>query len=172
MKRIAINSRTWLATKAQYEASGKIFEVGDSLLFLDDPTKSVTATVKGTYAEQLEGSGISNAGLSAVNVTATGTAAQIIGGGISSTSAAAVSYTLPTATLLGAAAFAKRGTSLEFVVDNSVGESTVTVVASAGITAATAVITGGDTLTVAAGAVGLFKIYFLNETTALIYRLG
>lgn len=108
----------------------------------------------------------------AANATATLTAAQVKAGVITSTSAAATSLTLPTGALLGSALKAARGLWFEFAVDNSVGGNIVTVVASAGIVAATAVITGSATLTVGVGAVGLFKIYFLTATTAVIYRIG
>jgi plasmid maintenance system antidote protein VapI len=107
-----------------------------------------------------------------INVTATATAAQIKAGVIKSLSAAAVALTLPTAALLAAALDAREGTWFDFAVDNSAGANTVTVTASASITAATAVVTGGATLTVASGAVGLFRIYFSSITVAKIYRMG
>jgi len=107
----------------------------------------------------------------AINATATATAAQILAGYITSTSAAAVALTLPTATLLGTLIGAIRGTEVEFTVDNSVGANTITVTASTGITAATAVVTGSDTLTVASGKIGIFRIKFLTATTANISRI-
>lgn len=110
--------------------------------------------------------------LTALNSTGTLTAAGILGGIISSTSAAAVTATLPTAADLASAVGAKRGTTIDFAVDNSAGSNTVTVAASTGITAATAVITGGATLTVASGKVGFFRIYYISATVALIYRLA
>lgn len=109
--------------------------------------------------------------LVAINATATATAAQILSGYITSTSGAAVALTLPTATALGALIGAARGTEIEFTVDNSAGSNTVTVTVGAGITAATAVITGSDTLTVLSGKVGRFKILFLTATTALLSRV-
>lgn len=173
MKRI-VNTYTWSATLAEFQASEKVFEAGSILIVEDQPSAPILVTENGTFADQqgkIDGP-VKNHSLVAVNATATGTAAQILAGGITSTSAAAVAYTLPTGALLGAAANAARGTWLDFAVDNSVGANTVTVTPSTGITAATAVITGGATLTVAATAVGLFRIYFLTTTTAVIYRIG
>lgn len=108
----------------------------------------------------------------AVNTTATTTAAAILGGLITSTSAAAVALTLPLATALATAAGAVQGTSIDFMVDNSAGANTVTVTANTGIAAiAGPVITGGATLTVASGTVGMFRIYFTSATTAKIARI-
>lgn len=86
----------------------------------------------------------------AVNVTGAVTSAELLGKLITSTSAAAVSVTLPTATLLGVALAEKlgiettalRGQSLTFIVDNSAGANTVTVVVNTGITVNTPAITG------------------------------
>lgn len=107
----------------------------------------------------------------AQNATGTITAANLLKKYITSTSAAAVTLTLPTATLLGAALGAARGTEFDFTVDNSAGANIVTVAVGAGIVAGTAVITGSDTLTVAAGAIGKFKIIFKTATTAVLFRV-
>ena len=113
----------------------------------------------------------------AVDVTGSVTAAELLGKLITSTSAAAVAVTLPTATLLGQALAAKlgiettalQGHSMEFVVDNSAGANTVTVTVNTGITVNTPAITGGATLTVStANAVGIFRIVFTSATTAKI----
>jgi hypothetical protein len=64
---------------------------------------------------------------SAINTTATATAAQVKGGLITSTSAAAVTITLPTGTLLGAALGAAQGTMFDLVIDNTAGANTVTI---------------------------------------------
>lgn len=106
----------------------------------------------------------------AVNATATLTAAQVSNGLITSTSAAATSITLPTATILADQLQAKRGNDFSLIIDNSAGASTVTLVVNTGITAITAVITGGATLTVASGTVAYFRIYFTSITTAKIAR--
>lgn len=109
---------------------------------------------------------------SAINVSATATGAQLATGLVTSTSAAAVALTLPSAAELLAAIGGAIGTSFDLIVDNSAGANTVTVTASASITAATAVVTGGATLTVASGATGIFRIYFPSATVAKIYRVG
>jgi len=103
----------------------------------------------------------------AINATATATVDQINNGNITSTSAAATSITLPLPGLFNA----KQGVRKTFVIDNTAGASTVTVVASTGITTASA-ITGGTTLTVAAGAVGTFQLYFKDATHAILSRLA
>lgn len=112
--------------------------------------------------------------VNAINVTATATPAQIIGGAITSTSAAAVSITLPTATQLATAlGVTTRGTSFDFLVDNSAGANTVTLIVGTGITVTTPAITGGATLTVStANAVGWFRLVFTSLTTAKILRIA
>lgn len=106
----------------------------------------------------------------AFNVTGTITAANLLKRYITTTSAAAVSLTLPTATLLGAALGATRGDEFDFEIDNSAGANTLTVVVGTGIVAATPALTGGATLTVIAGTFGKFKIIFKDATNALIFR--
>lgn len=159
---------------------------GEWTAFPDD-TSLETLTVNGTGTfdevdtEYLGGNStlsiISNPILSegagaAYNVTATADADDVVAGLLTSTSAAAVDLTLPTATDLAAAANgAGQGTNFTFFVDNSAGSNTVTVTVNTGITAITAVVTGSATLTVAAGAVGMFRIYFINGTTAKLSRV-
>lgn len=109
---------------------------------------------------------------SAINATATATAAQLSTGLVTSTSVAATAITFPTAASLLSALGAAAGTSYDLIVDNSAGANTVTMTASATITAATAVVTGGATLTVASGATGIFRIYFTSATAAKVYRVG
>lgn len=109
----------------------------------------------------------------AINVTATATTDQILNGYITSTSAAAVSITLPTAAALATALGAKEGSSYEFTIDNSAGANTVTVIVGTGITVNTPAITGGATLTVSvANAVGIFKLVYITDTTAKILRVA
>ena len=137
-----------------------------------NPTTTGTNIRVSTGLSSLGGN-VENHTAAAVNVTATATAAQVASGFITSTSAAAVALTLPTAAaLLAALPGCAAGSSFELLVDNSAGANTVTVTASASITAATAVVTGGATLTVASGAVGIFKIVFTSATVAKIYRIG
>ena len=111
--------------------------------------------------------------IAAINATATATAAQIHSGVITSTSAVATGITLPTATLLGTELKATQGESFQFVVDNSAGANIVTIIVGSGIVVPTTiVITGSATLTVAAGQVGIFKLYFKSATTATLFRIS
>lgn len=110
----------------------------------------------------------------AKNVTAAVTAAELARGYITSTSAAAVTITLPTMTLFATATGAVAGDRFQFLVDNSAGANTVTVdLTGSGVTVGTAPITGGDTLTVSvANAVGLFELFFTSTTAAIIRRIA
>ena len=63
----------------------------------------------------------------AVNSTASVTASQVASGYITSTSAAAVTMTLPTATAIAAVIGATQGTSFDLFIDNTAGANTVTV---------------------------------------------
>mgnify|MGYP006317380151 FL=1 len=116
---------------------------------------------------------------SAIDATATVTAAQLKTGLLTSTSAAAVTMTLPTATLMGTAINASQGTTFDFYVDNTAGANTVTVAVGTGIVVAKQTSTGNTAndslLTVAASStvgVGLFRLYFSSVTAAVLYRLG
>ncbi len=111
----------------------------------------------------------------AINVTATATAAQVKTGYITSTSAAAVTITLPTGTLLGAALGAVRGTIFELYIDNTAGANTVTVaVAVNGILsdAATTTAASFGQLTVASGVTGIgrFTLMFSSATAYVVTR--
>lgn len=132
-----------------------------------------------TITEQVSGAGITFAKATiqkntatAVNVTGSITAAQLAGGLITSTSAAAVTATLPTATLLATQLGAVQGTVFDFVVDNHSGANTVTMAVNTGITVGTAPVTGGDTLTVStANSVAYFRLVFTSTTTAILRRI-
>lgn len=111
----------------------------------------------------------------AVNATATLTAAQVATGYITSTSAAAVTMTLPTGTLLGAALGAMQGMVHELYIDNTAGANTVTVaVAVNGIKsdAATTTAASFGQLTVASGVtgVGRFTLMFSSSTAYVFTR--
>ena len=111
----------------------------------------------------------------AVNTTGSITAAELAGGLITSTSASTVTATLPTATLLATQLGAVQGTIFEFVVDNTAGANTVTVAVNTGIVVCSGVVTGSNTLTVAASAttgIGVFRLVFSSATAAVLYRLG
>lgn len=105
--------------------------------------------------------------------TGTATAAMILRGVITSTSAGAHNITMPTATTLAALIpSCGRGTYVDFIVDNSAGANTITVIADGSMPVITPVITGGATLTVStANAVGGFRLYFTSGTTGKLLRL-
>lgn len=113
-----------------------------------------------------------------VNATATATAAQVATGYIKSTSAAPVTLTLPTGTLLGAALGAVQGTILDLYIDNTAGASTVTVaVATNGILSAAAAAgaaAGAGLLTVPSGATGqgCFRLMFSSATAYTFTRVA
>jgi hypothetical protein len=114
----------------------------------------------------------------AINATATATAAQVITGYITSTSAAATTITLPTGTDLGTALGATRGTTLDLYVDNTAGASTVTIaVATNGILSAAAAAgagAGAGLLTVPSGVTGIgcFRIMFASATAYVFSRIA
>lgn len=109
----------------------------------------------------------------AINATATATVDQILSGYITSTSAAAVTITTPTAGAIGSAIGAVRGTSIDFMIDNSAGANTVTLTLDGSITVNTPAITGGATLTVSvANAIGTFRLVFTSPTAAKIFRIS
>lgn len=172
MKRI-INTRVWEGTLSQLTASQKVFRKGDIIIVSDDPTRHKVADGQGAFDDLpwVNGPGRNHTAV-AINATATATGDQLKGGLITSTSAAAMAITLPSAAALLTATGLSGKASFDLIVDNSAGANTVTITPSASITAATAVVTGGATLTVGAGAVGLFRIYFSSGTVAKIYRIG
>jgi len=112
----------------------------------------------------------------AINATATATAAQVATGYITSTSAAAVTITLPTGTLLGAALGAKQGYVFNLFIDNTAGANTVTIaVAVNGILSAAAVAgasAGAGLLTVPSGVTGqaCFTLMFSSATAYTFSR--
>lgn len=111
----------------------------------------------------------------AVNATATLTAAQVATGYITSTSAAAVTMTLPTGTLLGTQLGATQGTTFELYIDNTAGANTVTLaVAVNGIKSDAANTTAASfgQLTVASGVTGQgrFTIMFSSATAYTFTR--
>lgn len=109
--------------------------------------------------------------VAAINATATATAAQMASGWITSTSAAPTTITSCTATQLATQLTAGQGATFDFVVDNTAGASTVTMAWGAGFTALN-IITGATTLTVAAGSVGQWRVYFSSAIAAFISRLA
>jgi hypothetical protein len=139
--------------------------------FIGALTGNVTGNVTGSTAVGI----VTHPTLSAINATATATAAQVAVGYITSTSAAATIITLPTGTLLGAALGAVRGTVLDLYVDNTAGANTVTIaVAVNGILSSGAADTPGSfgDLTVASGVTGLarFTLMFSSATAYVFTR--
>lgn len=121
------------------------------------------------------GPALVNRTASAINSTATATAAQVATGYITSTSAAATTITLPTGTLLGAALGASAGTVFDLIVDNTAGANTVTMaVATNGIKSDAANTTAASfgQLTVAAGVTGIgcFRLMFSSATAYAFTR--
>ena len=111
----------------------------------------------------------------AINVTGTATATQVATGYITSTSAAAVTITLPTGTSLGAKLGAKQGTVFQLYVDNTAGANTVTMaVAVNGILSDAATTTAGSfgQMTVANGVTGIgeFTLMFSSATAYVLTR--
>ena len=111
----------------------------------------------------------------AIDATATATAAQVATVYITSTSVGTVSITLPTGTLLGAALGATQGTVFDLYIDNTAGASVVTIVVAVnGILSTAAADTPGSfgDLTVASGATGLarFTLMFSSATAYVFTR--
>lgn len=118
---------------------------------------------------------VNHASSAAINTTGTATAAQVATGYITSTSAAAVSITMPTGTLLGTALGAVQGTVFDLFIDNTAGANVVTIVAGvnailsdAGTTTAASF---GD-VTVGSGVTGLarFTLMFSSATAYVFTR--
>lgn len=107
----------------------------------------------------------------AINVTDDATANELLSGVFTSTSAAAVTITLPDVTDIATAVTVDTGSTIDFIVDNSAGANTVTVDPGTGITVVTPIITGSDDMDVASGDVGLFKLIFTSSTTAVLARI-
>lgn len=159
------NGTDWADTTVPMDESSPTFSTVTALI-----TKTAFLQSTGSFI-QVVSPEVFTATPTALNTTATITSTQLTGGLLTSTSAAPVTLTLPLGTDLATATNAVRGTNFEFIVDNSAGASIVTIAVNTGITAITPVITGGATLTVAAGTLGVFKIIFVTLTTAKIARI-
>jgi hypothetical protein len=137
---------------------------------------TVNGTITSTGANSKTNAPVNTFTPVAVNVTATLTAAQVATGYITSTSAAAVTMTLPTGTLLGAALGATQGTEFELIIDNTAGANTVTIaVAVNGILSAAAAAGSGagfGLLTVPSGVTGQgqFTLMFSSATAYTFSR--
>lgn len=165
----------YTGTLAELQTWGKIFGIYDFIVPSDQPDVIYRGNGKDTFANLQPMGAVQSPKATALNTTAAATSAAMVAaiysGLITSTSAAAVTLTLPTATILGAKLGARQGMTKEFIVDNSAGANTATVAVATGITVITAVVTGSDTLTVAAGAVGIFRLYFVSATVAKLSRV-
>lgn len=150
---------------AAITSAGTVTVTVQNIFFNTAPNTTVTFNEKAPISRNLGGT--------AKNVTATLTAAELITGYITSTTAAPVSLTMPTATALAQALQAGAGMSFIVPFHNTGGANTLTIVASATIAVpGTIVITGSNTLTVAPGEVGLFRIVFTSGTAAKLFRIS
>lgn len=115
----------------------------------------------------------------AVNTTASVTAAQVASGYLTSTSAAAVTMTLPTSTLIATAIGAVQGTVFDLYIDNTAGANTVTVTPDASqvksqvAQVATYGVPTFGLFTVASGTTGqaCFRLVFSSATACTIARI-
>lgn len=164
-------------------ASNKLFGYGDIICIIGDNTRfkmgmGLIASAKNppvptalTFANlPWVQAAVQLAGAYAAPITATLTAAQLLQRYIVTTSAAATALTLPTAALLAAALSAIQGSEIDFTIDNTGGANIVTIAVATGIVVGAGALTGNTTLTVAAGQVARFKIFFKSATAALLYR--
>ncbi len=114
---------------------------------------------------------------SAINASATATAAEVKGGLITSTSAAAVTITLPTGTLLGAALGAVQGTMFDLIVDNTAGANTVTLAPGVNCISSQWNVyqdVGGAPHDVVSGVtgIGVFRFIFSSATACVYTRIA
>lgn len=138
----------------------KVLDIKTTGLEITGNLKTSIANVRGNLAQPFDSTG-------------TISAAQLARGLITCTSGAATSITLPTATQLATALGASQGSVFEFILDNSAGSNTVTIVVGAGITASGFPST--NTLTLAQSAtVGIagFRICFISGTAATLTRIN
>ena len=138
-------------------------------------TNGFIGALTGNVTGNIAGTGSITHTPTAINTTATATAAQVATGYITSTSAAAVSITLPTGTLLGAALGATQGTVFDLYIDNTAGANAVTIlVATNGIksdaAATTAASFGQSTVAYGVTGVGRFTIMFSSATAYVFTR--
>lgn len=138
----------------------KVLDIKTTGLSIAGNLVTTIANVRGNYAQMFDSTG-------------TISAASLARGLITSTSAAATTITLPTATALATALGAVQGTVFEFILDNSAGSNTVTIAVGAGIVAsgfpATNTLTLANSATV--GTAG-FRITFISATAATLTRIN
>lgn len=191
MQTIKRSIRFISATAAEWATSSRVLAVNDVAIISDDPTRvkygqapnswDTINNIGKTFAQlpytDLGGALYKLVPVSPASLNATGTltAAKILQKYITSTSAAAVTATLDTWALIMTALgittnAAAKGIEIDFEIDNSAGANIITVAVATGITAATPVLTGGATLTVAVGTFGKFKLIGKSLTAALLFR--
>lgn len=109
-----------------------------------------------------------------VSSTAAGTSAVILDGIrkglITSTNTGAQTITMPTDAVLRASIKPTFCMQLEFTVENT-GTGIITVAVATGVTVAPAIVTGSDTLTVAVGSIGIFRLIFKSAGGTLLSRV-
>lgn len=146
---------------------------------------ATTGVITDSITEKTAGKGITllkntvqKRTLAALNSTGIVTAAMVNNGGITSTSAAGVTATLDAIATIVTQTGATAGTSVDFVIDNTGGASTVTLAVSAGIVVAKQTSSGDSAvdqlLTVAASStigVGVFRLYFQSTSAAVLFRV-
>jgi hypothetical protein len=145
-----------------------------------DATFGATTSVTNLTATNLVFTDQNHPSTAAINATATATAAQVATGYITTTSASAVTITLPTGTDLGTAIGATKGTVLDLYIDNTAStvSGVVTVaVATNGILSAAAAAgsgAGAGLLTVPIGVTGIgcFRIMFSSATAYVFSRIA
>lgn len=115
--------------------------------------------VKELYASQVQGDPV------AVNTTGAVSAAAILGGIVTSTTAAAVAGTIPTGTVMDAAAEFAIGDSVDWSVINTGGSNAFTVTAATGHTIVGAAAVANSTS-------GLFRTRKTAANTFVTYRIG
>ena len=125
----------------------------------------------------LESLGTAHSVAAVINATATATADQIATGYVKTTSASAVTITLPTGTLLGARLGAKAGTVFDVIFDNTASTSSgalTIAVATNGILSESATTTaasfGDVTIPVGVTGIGRFTLMFSSPTAYAFTR--
>ena len=150
-------------------AGGQVIVNGDG---------SIAVTSPGLVTLNAGGGIVASHTPAAINATATATAAQVASGYITSTSAAAVTITLPTGTLLGAALGAVQGTIADLTIDNTAGANAVTIAVAVNWILSAAAVAGagaGFGLLTVPGDVtgqGTFRLMFSSATAYTFSRVA
>jgi hypothetical protein len=166
----------WIGTLANLQADGRIWKKNSLIAPSDLPGTVYIGDGVSTFTQLSSLGKTKRPVATAINTTGAGTSSALLDaiykGRITSTSAAAVTLTMPIATALATKFGGVGGVSLEFTVDNVSGASTVTLAVSTGVTIQTAVITGADNVAVLSGKVGIFRLLFTSATAVLLSRVA